>query len=82
MLISSTLAGNRFLNFFLGSIVEYPAAFLEYVSINRYYQASVTTQVVLDDSPLLVIDDCVLVLDDRLQVLDDICLVLGDSGEE
>lgn len=36
MLISSTLAGNRFLNFFLGSIVEYPAAFLEYVSINRF----------------------------------------------
>ncbi|XP_052791504.1 organic cation transporter protein-like [Mya arenaria] len=36
MLISSSLAGNRFLNFFLGSVVEYPAAFMEYVMINRY----------------------------------------------
>ncbi|WAQ99756.1 S22A8-like protein [Mya arenaria] len=36
MLISSSLAGNRFLNFFLGSVVEYPAAFMEYVMLNRY----------------------------------------------
>lgn len=36
MLISSSLAGNRFLNFFLGSVVEYPAAFMEWVLINRY----------------------------------------------
>ncbi|KAL4237193.1 hypothetical protein ACF0H5_005573 [Mactra antiquata] len=36
MLISSSLAGNRFLNFILGSIVEYPAAFMEGVMVNRY----------------------------------------------
>ncbi|XP_045216002.2 organic cation transporter protein-like isoform X1 [Mercenaria mercenaria] len=36
MLISSSLAGDRFLNFFLGSIVEYPAAFMEWSMINRY----------------------------------------------
>ena len=35
MLISSSLAGDRFLNFFLGSVVEYPAAFMEFVLINR-----------------------------------------------
>ncbi|XP_053378644.1 organic cation transporter protein-like [Mercenaria mercenaria] len=36
MLISSSLAGNRFLNFFLGSIVEYPAAAAELYLITRY----------------------------------------------
>ncbi|XP_060576174.1 organic cation transporter protein-like [Ruditapes philippinarum] len=36
MLISSSLAGDRFLNFFLGSVVEYPAAFMEWAMINRY----------------------------------------------
>ena len=35
MLISSSLAGNRFLNFFLGSIVEYPAAAVELYLITR-----------------------------------------------
>ena len=37
---------------------------------------------VLDDTPLLVLDDCVHVLDDTFQILDDIFWVLGDSGEE
>ena len=36
---------------------------------------------VLDDTPLLVLDDCVLVLDDRLQVLCDRFWVLDDSGK-
>ncbi|KAL5004640.1 hypothetical protein ScPMuIL_018096 [Solemya velum] len=34
-MISSELAGNRFLNYFLGAIVEYPACMLEFILINR-----------------------------------------------
>ncbi|KAK3096707.1 hypothetical protein FSP39_002592 [Pinctada imbricata] len=36
MLISSTLSGNRFLNYFLLAIVEYPSALAELLLIGRY----------------------------------------------